>query len=44
MVVGIPKVFALEGVCKGYLIRKNLREPFEYGNVWVRIEPIGIAL
>jgi hypothetical protein len=34
MVVDIPKVFALEGVCKGYIIRKNHPEPFEYGKVW----------
>jgi hypothetical protein len=34
MVVGLPKVFPLEGFFKGCVFGKHHQEPFQYGKAW----------
>jgi hypothetical protein len=34
MVVGLPKVFPPKGVCKGYVLGKHHKTPFNSGKAW----------
>jgi hypothetical protein len=34
MVVGLPKVFPPEGVCKGCVLGKHHQAPFDSGQAW----------
>ena len=43
MVVGLPKVLPPDGVCKGCVLRKNHRAPFEYGNAWLASNPLSLV-
>ena len=39
MVVGLPKVLPPNGVCKGLVLEKHDRAPFDYANAWCASNP-----